>query len=122
MTLPFNQYDVPPFSGKRYIENSTAAPKGTQSCGICGKPVRTDGHRHWAAVKVGGASWAKAEDDENDPGHMGHWPIRNDCHRKHHVPDDADAECTGCGRKFRSGTGHRDLPLCSSCTRRHGQK
>jgi endogenous inhibitor of DNA gyrase (YacG/DUF329 family) len=113
------KYSVPPFSGKNYAKNSQAAPEGTSPCAICGKPVSIERHvklgRPFAVVVDGGAEWGD-ESSPVDGGHMGGWPIGNDCHRKYVVrPQEGDAECTNCGARFWSGDGHKNAPLCPRC-------
>ncbi len=86
----FSKYKVRPFSGKNYHKNSGACPEGTESCAICGRPVKVGAssplhseHPHWAVVIDGGSNWGDADSDENDGGYMGCWPVGNDCHRRH---------------------------------------
>lgn len=81
MSTKYNKYIVPPFSGVRF-NNGTSA--GASGCAICGAPIRTKG-RHEAIVINGGSAWGD-ENSIEDAGHMGAgWKIGNDCHKKYVV-------------------------------------
>lgn len=82
-TMIFSKYDRKPFSGRKYAENSATAGDDEMGCGLCGKPIKTDGHQFWGVVVDGGADWGDKDSSEDDAGYMGAFPIGSDCHRKH---------------------------------------
>lgn len=68
--------------GKHKVDhNSNRA--GFTPCLICGKGIRNDAKRiHWLRVGEGG-SHLLTEDEPEDAGEMGCWPVGSDCWKKH---------------------------------------
>src|SRR3954464_13520866 len=83
-SAPLGKYKVSPFSGKNYAKNSRSTPPGTLPCAICGRPCVMDEAKHWAVVINGGSTWGDEHSPE-DGGHMGCFPVGNDCHQKHFI-------------------------------------
>lgn len=82
----YSVYTVPPFSGQRYAENAERCEDHQTPCGICGRPVPTEGHEYWGIVIDGGAAWGTSQ-SPLDSGHMGAFPIGRECHRKYKKPE-----------------------------------
>jgi len=80
-----SRYTVAPFSGPDYQKRSARCPDDAAPCAICGKAIKGE-WPHTAIVIEGGAAWGDESSDENDPGHMGAFPVGRDCHKKYAAP------------------------------------
>ena len=73
-----------PFSGARYSQNEDRVKTPAWPCALCGKAVQPDDAK-WVTVVDGGARFVRVGDipvPEDDPGHMGSYPVGPDCGRR----------------------------------------
>lgn len=67
-----------PFGGN-YRKNAARVQEPAEPCAHCGRAVKAPGLGRRVIVVQGGARYGTPLDDENDPGHMGSFPVGPDC-------------------------------------------
>jgi hypothetical protein len=72
-----------PFSHPNYEKNEQRCGD-LEPCAICGKGVKETAKTLWVLVMGGGGVFAPADqEDPEDPGYMGFFPLGPACARKH---------------------------------------